>query len=387
MKKTIVELPDEFVQKLQLDNEQLVEMQIIDDQIIIDKNIENIRQDNKVAFRWVMATGVISALIAVINFIMQQTTTVGMTGANSLTQITIYLGGGFGTFSFLIMAIKTRNREGHLIRWYNILMITLAYGIIGIVALALVMWVISSAFAGARLDIYTMSLIIGALVGTMNYIMVITAQGLRFQQAVSVLIATLFGGIIMSMATNGSVGWWQYNFSYLGTNRVGNGWIFNFTLIFSSLILLTIVDYLFSSLGATFRQNRRLFILRLLFSITAIAVGLIGVFPNNPGWMHHVHDGIAQWLVMMVLVMIIAIRWLIPNPSWEFLVISYVMAGGLAISDIVFKKSGYLSLTAFEMVAFGFAFAWLILLLQNLRNLSYDDNPKYVVKLEIADLK
>lgn len=383
MAKATIELPDEFVRKLNLDQKQLIEMQIVDDQIIIDKNSEGIRQANKIAFRWAMVTGIVSMLIAVINFIMQRTTTVGMTGANSLTQITIYLGGSFGTLSFLVMAFKTRHQAGHIIRWYNILMITLAYGILGTAVLALIMWVISSAFAGARLDIYTMSLIIGALVGTMNYIMVISAQGLRFQQAVSVLIATLFGGIIMSMATNGSVGWWQYNFSYLGTDRVGNGWIFNFTLIFSALILLTIVDYLFSALGAGIHKNRRLFILRLLFSITAIAVGLIGVFPNNPGWMHHVHDGIAQWLVMMVLVMIVAIRWLIPKPSWEFLVISYVMAGGLAISDILFKKSGYLSLTAFEMVAFGFAFAWLILLLQNLRNLIYDDDQKYVAKIEL----
>jgi hypothetical membrane protein len=268
-----------------------------------------------------------------------------------------------------------------MVGWPNLVTLTLAYGVLGFVGLALFLRVGSSAFAGARLDIYTTSATIGGIVAMMSYVMVQAAQNLRFQMIISVLIATLVGGVVMSMVTNGRVGWWQHNFSYLGTDKVGNGWIFNFSLIFSAAIMLALLDYLFTWLGASWRNNRRLFTLRILFSLSSITLGAVGAFPNNPGWLHTVHDFIAQLLVLWVLIMIVAVRWLVPKVSTEFLVTSYTIAGLLVLSELLFQKFDYLSLTAFELIAFGLAFSWMILLLQNLRGLAADRTQTYTIRI------
>ncbi|MFL1695782.1 DUF998 domain-containing protein [Weissella kandleri] len=371
MVKRVVDIPEELFNDLGLAQNSQLEIQNVNNQYVIKNDSVHEKKNEKFAFRYAMITGGLAVLIALGNFLFQHTKVVGLTGANSLTQITIYLGTFFGVIGFMVTLFQQRKElRGGMRRWINLITLTIAYGLIGYVILALMMRLISSAFAGACLDIYTMSIIIGSFVGIMSYAMVVAGQRVQFERIISILIATLFGGVVMSMATNGSAGWWQHNFSYLGTNNVGNGWIFNFTLIFSALILLTILDYLFSTLNATIHGDWRLFILRVLFSLTAIAVGAIGLFPNNPGLFHRIHDDIAQCLVSLVLVMIAAVRWLLPKASWEFLIVSYALAGGLVVSDILFSQLHYLSLTAFEMIAFGFAFTWLILLLQILRGLA-----------------
>ncbi|SUP58563.1 Uncharacterised protein [Weissella viridescens] len=94
------------------------------------------------------------------------------------------------------------------------------------------------------------------------------------------------------------------------------------------------------------------------------------MFPNNPGWTHTVHDHIAQLLVLWILIMIVGIKWLLPDASHEFTVTSYTVGVLLILSDILFQHLHYLSLTGFEVTACGLVFFWLILLLLHLRNLA-----------------
>ncbi|XHB95214.1 hypothetical protein AAFF39_09050 [Lactococcus garvieae] len=75
--------------------------------------------------------------------------------------------------------------------------------------------------------------------------MILFAASVKISHLIILLFITFIGGIFLSMATNGQNAWWQYNFSFLGTGEAKNQWQFNFTMIFSALMLLTITDYLF----------------------------------------------------------------------------------------------------------------------------------------------
>jgi hypothetical membrane protein len=382
MAKLTVEMPDEAYERLNVQNQTELEAVVEGGKIIFATQNEAEKHDQRLTLRYAMAAGVLGFIIALMNFLIQKEVTVPMTGGDSLTQVTIYIGMTLGMIGFIWMSVRLKLQKRLAVGWPNLFTLTLAYGVIGFVGLALFLRVSSSAFAGARLDIYTTSAVIGTLVAGMAYIMVGAAQNLRFQMIISVLIATLVGGVVMSMVTNGRVGWWQHNFSYLGTDKVGNGWLFNFSLIFSALIMLALLDYLFTWLDAGPRNHPRLFTLRILFSLSSLTLGAVGVFPNNPGWLHQVHDFIAQLLVLWILVMIVAVKWLVPHMSAEFLITSYGIAGALVVSEFLFQKFHYLSLTAFELIAFGLAFTWMILLLQNLRRLATESTQTFMVKID-----
>ena len=69
----------------------------------------------------------------------------------------------------------------------------------------------------------------------------------------------------------------------------------------------------------------------------------------------------------------------------QFLILSYAMGAIMGIEYIVFKLSDYLSLTAFELLEFGLAFSWILLLLQNIENLSRFGYNLFIVTVEEED--
>lgn len=170
------------------------------------------------------------------------------------------------------------------------------------------------------------------------------------------------------MAVNNERYWWQHNLSFLGTRNASSGWQFNATLIFSALLMIALIDYLFVSLQEYYPGSRRLILLRALLTLTAINLGLVGVFPNNIS-SHYLHDQVASFLIYCVLALIIGVRWLLPQITKEFLYLSYGVGAALAVAEVLFRGIGYLSLTAFEMLAFVMAFGWLLMLLDRIESL------------------
>jgi len=132
--------------------------------------------------------------------------------------------------------------------------------------------------------------------------------------------------------------------------------------------MIALVDYLFVSLHSAFPRSRRLFVLRVLLTVTAVDLGLVGVFPNN-AWSHDVHDQFAITLVYLIIALIVGIRWLLPNVSKDFLYLSYGVGAALVVAEILFQGIGYFSLTAFEVIGFLMAFGWLLMLLDRIEAL------------------
>lgn len=67
------------------------------------------------------------------------------------------------------------------------------------------------------------------------------------------------------------------------------------------------------------------------------------------------HDRIAIWMVYTMLILLVVVRWTMPMMTKTFLTLHDQACWPLVTS--LFKFVRYLSLTAFEMLAFGIAFS------------------------------
>ncbi len=67
-----------------------------------------------------------------------------------------------------------------------------------------------------------------------------------------------------------------------------------------------------------------------------------------------------MWLVYGLLLIIIVIRWSMPMLGHQFIHLSDAIGGVMAIEYIGFQYIHYLSLTAFELLSFGLALAWIL---------------------------
>lgn len=144
--------------------------------------------------------------------------------------------------------------------------------------------------------------------------------------------------------------------------------------------MMALVDYLFVSLQKKYSNKRFLALRWLLYALSA-CIASIGLFPNDPKF-HILHDRISMWLVYIMLIIIVAIRWIMPEVTKQFLILSYIMGSLMGLTYIIFKLSDYLSLTAFELLEFGLAFSWLLLLLQNIENLARFGQKLFVVTIK-----
>ncbi len=308
-----------------------------------------------------------------------------LTGTLSIASLVITLGmfSGICVFSFFFVKGKRQssNHPTQNIYWRNFPTILLSFAIILAFVLSGFFWLVGILFKNASFDVLTATFIFFLFTSVINYFMIYFATSISSTMIITLLVSVILGGLLFSMLTNADYLWWQHNFSFLGTQKAVNSWQFNITLMMSALLMIALIDYLFVSLRQSFPNNKRLLILRVLLTVTAITLGAVGFFPNDGGDLHIIHTKAASWLVYLVIILIFSVRWLLPQVTKEFLFISYGMGGVLFICNILFANIHYLSLTAFELIAFIMAFSWILLLLQNLRKLSFQHNLTFDISL------
>ena len=304
----------------------------------------------------------------------------------SIANAATLLGVTCGLTIFVIAAVWTKmHRSGPTkdLYWRNIPTIVIATGLILVFSFYAAFWLLERMFMDASFDVYTSSVMIFMIVAAVNYIMINLAMTLTTSVITNLLTIMIIGGMVFSILTNSSRDWWKHNFSFLGTAKNSANFQFNVTLIFSGVLMITLVDYLFVNLQKRFR-GRRILILRWLLYALSACIASIGLFPNDPEF-HVLHDRISMWLVYIILILIATVRWLLPRVTKQFLILSYAMGAIMGIEYIVFKLSDYLSLTAFELLEFGLAFSWILLLLQNIENLSRFGYNLFIVTVEEED--
>ncbi|WP_207696155.1 hypothetical protein DOK67_0000642 [Enterococcus sp. DIV0212c] len=381
-----ITLPDKIVEEFQLENEDEVTVSIKDQKIVIEPK-KKVAGNQTMSLRWFLIPTTVVSVLFLSYLMFNNYTQVALTGRYSIADFVLVLGISSGVFSFLLFFIRgKRNQVTTLskdIYWRNFPAILLSFIVILLFSILVFFKVIDLVFSGASFDLYTATLLFFVFVGAINYFMIYSALSITPSKLTNLLIFVIFGGVLLSMITNRDHQWWQFNFSFLGTIEAKSSWQFNVTLMFSALLMVALIDSLFVELQKAIPHSRRLTILKILLTLTALDLGAVGLFPyTETGPFQGVHNQVAGYLVYLIVILIVGIKWLLPNVTKEFLSISYMIAATLVVVVVLFQWTSYLSLTAFELLSFMLAFSWIVLLLQNLQKMAQNLNNSFQVIVE-----
>ena len=386
MAKIKISVPDELVKKYDLHNDDDFKITARNGEIRLKKknHDSNKRQFNVI---WILIASILTSIAFWIFINAVHLHQVPLVGTNSIASGLIVLGGLSGMILFSAYFISNRKKitvaYSAKTFWRTFPVIVISFVLILSLALMGIAWGLSRLFTGITFGHVVAMMLFFVFVTAINYIMVRIGLAVNYGMLTTIMILVITSGAVMSMASNGR-NWWQHNLSFLGTKHANNSWQFNLTLVFSSLLMVALVDYIFVSLRAVVKNTWRTITLRIILTVTALDVGAVGLFPNNANF-HILHDKVAGYLVYLIIILIIGIRWLLPEVGKRFLALSYGMCVGLVIIDLMFKPLYIISLTAFELIAFILAFGWILILFDTMIGIVEDEDDKYDVKIEIDE--
>ena len=386
MAKIKISVPDELVKKYDLHNDDDFKITARNGEIRLKKknHDSNKRQFNVV---WILIASILTSVAFWIFINAVHLHQVPLVGTNSIASGLIVFGGLSGMILFSAYFISNRKKitvaYSAKTFWRTFPVIVISFVLILSLALMGIAWGLSRLFTGITFGHVVAMMLFFVFVTAINYIMVRIGLAVNYGMLTTIMILVITSGAVMSMASNGR-NWWQHNLSFLGTKHANNSWQFNLTLVFSSLLMVALVDYIFVSLRAVVKNTWRTITLRIILTVTALDVGAVGLFPNNANF-HVLHDKVAGYLVYLIIILIIGIRWLLPEVGKRFLALSYGMCVGLVIIDLMFKPLHIISLTAFELIAFILAFGWILILFDTMIGIVEDEDDKYDVKIEIDE--
>ena len=380
-----IELPDKVAEQLRVNGTDKVKIELRNHDAVITTEASEMSLFQRISLWWYLAPAIISAIVFNAFFATKNQNQIPLSGNTSLGTTVILGGVVIGTLMFAIFFIRERRNQTNTfsanIYWRNFPVVILSFAVILGLALLGVFWLLGTIFAGATFDRLTSTIIFFIFESIINYLMIYASFSISSRTLVRLFTLVIVSGAVIAMATNGTRKWWQYNLSFLGTHLANNSWQFNITLMFSALIMVALIDYIFVSLNAIYPHSIRLLTLRILLTAMSIDLGAVGFFPNNAA-SHDIHDRLASFLVYFIIILIVGIRWLLPRIPSAFLQMSYSVGAILVTAEVLFKFVGYLSLTAYEIIGFTLAFGWVVLLLQFLQELVDKGTRVFYVKAQ-----
>lgn len=252
------------------------------------------------------------------------------------------------------------------IYWRNIPTIVISFLIVQLIALLFTFWMFGQLFVGLYLEVSTATFLGFIILVVVNYFGIYFVNSISVRNMISFLMAFLFIGFFVAMATNADSQWWHHHISYLGSYAANRGWQFNLTLVLTSLIMIVLVDYLFVIIRPYFPEHKGLRILYFMLIVIAICIAGIGVFRSDAaGRIKYYHSYVIYVIMILVACIIIFARKLIPRVTDNFLRMSYG-AGGLMVVLTILYVSGQLSLILYELSGVPLALIWLMSLFDTL---------------------
>lgn len=382
MSLNYLELPPEVVEALHLEEKEEVEV-VLDHQGLLFKSRSPIAHSRLSNWGLLACSILLTLLVYGLSFV-QSGAQVNLVGKISIMSYLVMIGFPVGMLIFVIGLIRNRDyfsdnlTKGVFLRILPVLTVALTL-IVGLLLLG-VAWLLHQVFLGASFDHLTASMIFLTLSFALNNLLLQLSKEIKASWLGQLFTVVIISGVLLAMATNSNKKWWQVNLSFLGTENANDAWGFNLTLILSAFIFFAFVDYLFVALKQRFPKSKRLLILRVLLSLLAVDLGLVGYFPNNAS-SHVIHTRFAGYLVYLIIALIISVPWLMPKADKDFTLSSYAVGLVLILVEIAYQGIGYLSLTSFEIIAFLLAFTWVFRLLNRLQELIFTNRKVFTLKL------
>lgn len=383
-KKVRVAIPVSALKRAGIDPDDQLQIKIQNDGLVLGKVDQNQPERLWNLFIWPLIIAGLSGIASYAYWWYRGLHPIGLTGAESVASLTIITGVVTGAVLFIVFFLRSRNdpeRFSKQIYWRNFPVITLAFVMILAFALVGTFWVLGLLFPKVVFDRLTSLLLVAIFTYFADAFMITAASTINARTLSTILTVVIVSGCVISMAANGQRRWWQHNLSFLGTESARNAWQFNLTLIFSALLMVVLIDYLFVALSRTHPQTWRTWTLRILLTLTALDLGAVGLFPNNTD-LHLLHDAVAGALVTLLVALIVGVRWLLPGVTKDFLWISYGVGICLLLLNFGFRWFRYPSLTAFEIQAFGISFGWILMLFGRIQKLVNEGPEPFLVDVE-----
>ncbi|TDP91463.1 hypothetical protein EDF62_2079 [Leucobacter luti] len=254
-------------------------------------------------------------------------------------------------------------------RIINILAIALVHGGIALLFVGVTISIVVRGFAGLRVDVFTSTMIVVLLGAAAAYAATLSGGDLTTSRLSTLFAVFMTGGVVVAMLTTSDAEWWKLHFSELGVGSGVSGIIFNSTLIVGGLLLASLGSLMAPALdawasAAPASRTRNVTLVEWGFVGIGVCLASVGVVPVNVNLI--VHNTFATGMAVIFGGILIGLRWLLDGFTRAFLLFSDVTLIGIVVSAILFWPVQYYNLAAFELVAAGIIFAWLIIFLRHL---------------------
>ncbi|GAA1596176.1 hypothetical protein [Leucobacter chromiireducens] len=251
----------------------------------------------------------------------------------------------------------------------NALAIALVHAGIAILLVGLTTSVLMRGFMGLQVDAFTSIMITVLLSAAAGYAGTLSGGDLTTARLSTLFAVFMTGGVLVAMLSTSDAEWWRLHFSELGVGESLSSIVFNSTLIVGGLLMASLGSLIAGSLtvwAAAAPPSRTRNVRLVQWAFLGVGVGLagVGLVPVNVSLL--VHNTFATGMAVVFGALLIGLRWILDGFSRVFLLFSDVVLIGIAFSALLFWPLGYYNLAAFELVAAGIIFAWLIIFLRHL---------------------
>ncbi|MCC6455966.1 MAG: hypothetical protein IT328_13520 [Caldilineaceae bacterium] len=245
----------------------------------------------------------------------------------------------------------------------GVIPIVLAYTAL-VTAVAIVgVQIINSGFRQLVLDKYQGAMLAGAAGAALLFWMIKRIMSITVSNLLETTIILMVGGIYLTMTNINDPLWWQESFSRLGTLESNTNLAFNITLIFVGIMFLVWMPYLMSDIQILVRHDRMPQvgeqILRFAFRLIAVGIMLVGVFIYGvtplSSW---IHNAAAYSVAGALILLMLGIRWLVPDLSNEFFTTSWILLA-CVLAALVAAAFGYFNTVGLELISFTLGMVWL----------------------------
>ena len=254
-------------------------------------------------------------------------------------------------------------------RIVNIAAIALVHGGIALLFVGVTIAVLVRGFIGLEVDVFTSTMIVTLLSAAAAYAATLSAGDVSATRLSTLFAVFMTGGIVVAMLTTTDAEWWKLHFSELGVGSGLSDTVFNATLIVGGLLLASLATLVAPALrswaaAAPPSRTRNVSLVGWGFVVIGVCLAGVGVVPVNVSLI--THNTFATGMAVVFGGLLIGLRWLLDGFARTFLFFSDIALITLGVSAVLFWPVQYLNLAAFELVAAGIIFAWLVIFLRHI---------------------
>lgn len=254
-------------------------------------------------------------------------------------------------------------------RVVNVLAIALVHGGIALLFVGVTIAVLVRGFVGLEVDVFTSTVIVTLLSAAAAYAATLSAGDVGATRLSTLFAIFTTGGIVVAMLTTADAEWWKLHFSELGVGSGLSGTVFNATLIVGGLLLASLATLVAPTLrawaaSAPPSRTRNVGLVGWAFVIIGVCLAGVGIVPVNVSLI--MHNTFATGMAVVFGALLIGLRWLLDGFTRTFLLFSDIALITIAVSAVLFWPVQYYNLAAFELVAAGIIFVWLVIFLRHI---------------------